>query len=39
MQSLPPYRSGDWRDFAAGAAGAGMGSVLTLLIAGKSTDA
>ena len=28
VQSLLPYRSGDWRDFVAGAAGAGLGVVL-----------
>ena len=31
VQSLIPYRSGDWRDFAAGGAGAGLGVVLVVL--------
>ncbi len=39
VQSLLPYRSGDWRDFAAGAAGAGVGVVLTLLVARKPAAA
>jgi VanZ family protein len=32
VQSTLPYRQGDWLDFAAGAAGAGLGTVLVLLI-------
>ena len=31
VQSLIPYRSGDWRDFAAGGAGAGVGVVLVYM--------
>ena len=31
VQSLLPYREGDWRDFIAGSAGAGLGAVLVLL--------
>jgi VanZ family protein len=30
LQGILPYRSGDWLDFAAGAAGAGVGAVLLL---------
>jgi VanZ family protein len=33
VQSLLPYRRGDWRDFVAGAAGAGAGVALSFLIA------
>jgi glycopeptide antibiotics resistance protein len=32
VQWVLPYRSGDWWDFFAGAAGAGIGVVLTLLV-------
>src|ERR1019366_3261868 len=32
VQSLIPYRSGDWRDFVAGAAGAGLGVVMVSLL-------
>ena len=32
VQWFLPYREGDWWDFAAGAAGAGLGAVLMLLI-------
>lgn len=32
LQGLLPYREGDWADFGAGAAGAGLGAVLVLLI-------
>ena len=32
VQSLLPYRQGDWWDFLAGAAGAGLGAVLVLVI-------
>jgi VanZ family protein len=35
MQSLLAYRSGDWRDFLAGAAGAGVGVALAMLVAPK----
>jgi VanZ family protein len=31
LQWIVPYREGDWLDFAAGAAGAGLGTVLLLL--------
>jgi len=33
VQSVLPYREGDWRDFLAGAAGAGCGIVLVLILA------
>jgi len=36
VQSALPYRSGEWRDFVAGAAGAGMGVGLMLAFAGKA---
>lgn len=32
VQWILPYRGGDWWDFVAGAAGAGLGSALVLLI-------
>jgi len=32
VQWVLPYREGDWWDFVAGAAGAGLGAVLVLLI-------
>ena len=32
VQWTLPYREGDWLDFVAGAAGAGLGAVLVLLI-------
>ena len=32
VQASLPYREGDWLDFAAGAAGAGLGTVLALVI-------
>ena len=32
VQSILPYRDGDWLDFVAGAAGASMGSAIVLLI-------
>jgi VanZ family protein len=32
VQGTLPYREGDWVDFAAGVAGAGLGAVLVLLI-------
>ena len=32
VQSILPYREGDWLDFAAGVAGAGVGAVLVLVI-------
>ena len=32
LQGTIPYREGDWLDFAAGAAGAGLGAVLLLLL-------
>jgi VanZ family protein len=31
VQSTLPYRQGDWLDFAAGAAGAGVGAILVLV--------
>jgi VanZ family protein len=32
VQALLPYRDGDWLDFAAGAAGAGLGTILALVL-------
>jgi VanZ family protein len=32
LQSILSYRQGDWWDFVAGAAGAGLGTVLVLLV-------
>jgi VanZ family protein len=37
VQALLPYRSGDWRDLVAGAAGAGMGVGL-MLASGKAAQ-
>jgi VanZ family protein len=36
VQSLVPYRSGEWWDFVAGAAGAGLGVVLVVLFRRRS---
>ncbi|MFL5401768.1 MAG: VanZ family protein [Gemmatimonadales bacterium] len=36
VQSTLPYRQGDWWDLAAGAAGAGLGTVLVLLFERKT---
>lgn len=36
VQSLIPYRSGDWRDFVAGGAGAALGVVLVVLFRRRS---
>lgn len=39
VQSVLPYRSGDWRDFVAGAVGAGVGVGLALLVAPRPSRA